>query len=126
MRGFLEYLRKWKESIEQRPGNYTQNARSKMFLSWQTYEGFQITVNSVIEICKFLLQEGMEYVLTNVSVRIQWRNILVVKENWGEEMTTLTFAHSDTTTTPFVYKGQYHVKVETHEEDVINTGNGSK
>ena len=35
-----------------------------MFISWQTYEGFQITVNAVIEICKFLLQEGMEYVLT--------------------------------------------------------------
>lgn len=35
-----------------------------MFISWQTYEGFQITVHSVIEVCKFLLQEGMEYVLT--------------------------------------------------------------
>lgn len=35
-----------------------------MFISWQTYEGFQITVNAVIDICKFLLQEGIEYVLT--------------------------------------------------------------
>ena len=35
-----------------------------MFISWQTYEGFQITVRSVIEVWKFLLQEGMEYVLT--------------------------------------------------------------
>lgn len=35
-----------------------------MFISWQTYEGFQMTVHSVIEVCKFLLQEGMEYVLT--------------------------------------------------------------
>lgn len=35
-----------------------------MFLSWQTYEGFQITTYSVIEATKFLLQEGMEYVLT--------------------------------------------------------------
>ena len=47
-----------------RPGNYTANARSRMFLSWQTYEGFQITTYSVIEASKFLLQEGMEYVLT--------------------------------------------------------------
>lgn len=62
--GFLEYLRKRKDSTEQRPGNFTQNARSKMFISWQTYEGFQITVNAVIDICKFLLQEGIEYVLT--------------------------------------------------------------
>ena len=35
-----------------------------MFISWQTYEGFQITVHSVIEVCKFLLQGGMKYVLT--------------------------------------------------------------
>ena len=35
-----------------------------MFISRQTYEGFKITVNAVIEIRKFLLPEGMEYVLT--------------------------------------------------------------
>ena len=35
-----------------------------MFLSWQTYEGFQTATYSVIEATKFLLQEGMEYVLT--------------------------------------------------------------
>ena len=61
---FLEYLRKWKDSTEHRAGNFTRNARAKMFLSWQTHEGFEITVNAVIEVCKFLLQEGMEYVLT--------------------------------------------------------------
>lgn len=61
---FLEYLRSWKESTENRPGNFSQNARARMFLSWQTYEGFQLTVQSTIESTKFLLQEGMEYVLT--------------------------------------------------------------
>ena len=40
---FLEYLKRWKESTENRPGNFTQNARSRMFLSWQTYEGLKIT-----------------------------------------------------------------------------------
>ena len=35
-----------------------------MFISWQTCEGFQLTVHFVIEVCKFPLQEGMEYVLT--------------------------------------------------------------
>ena len=35
-----------------------------MFLSWQTYEGFQITTYSVIKATKFRFQEGMEYVLT--------------------------------------------------------------
>ena len=35
-----------------------------MFLSWQTYEGFSITVHSAIEVVRFLLEEGMEFVLT--------------------------------------------------------------
>lgn len=61
---FLKYLKDWKKSTLDRPGNYTANARSRMFLSWQTYEGFQITTCSVIEATNFLLQEGMEYVLT--------------------------------------------------------------
>ena len=35
-----------------------------MFISWQTHEGFQLTVYSVIEATQFLLQEGMDFVLT--------------------------------------------------------------
>lgn len=61
---FLGYLRDWKDSIAQRPGNFTKNARSRMFLSWQTYEGLQISTYSVVEATKFLLNEGVEYVLT--------------------------------------------------------------
>ena len=61
---FLHYLRSWKDSIAVRNGNFTQNARSKMFISWQTFEGFQITTYSVTEAIKFLLSEGMEFVLT--------------------------------------------------------------
>ena len=64
MEEFLQYLRHWKESTENRPGNFSQNARAKMFLSWQTYEGFNITVHSAIEVVRFLLEEGMEFVLT--------------------------------------------------------------
>ena len=60
----MDYLRQWKASTETRPGNFSQNARARMFLSWQTYEGLKITVNSVIEATKFLLQEGMDFVLT--------------------------------------------------------------
>ena len=61
---FLEYLRSWKESTENRPGNYSQNARARMFLSWQTYKGFQLTVQYTNESTKFLLQGGMDYLLT--------------------------------------------------------------
>lgn len=52
------------DSTENRQGNFTQSARAKMFLSWQTYEGFSITVHSAIEVVRFLLEEGMEFVLT--------------------------------------------------------------
>ena len=61
---FLGYFRDWKESIANRQGEFTANARAKMFVSWQTHEGLQITVYSITERFKYLLQEGMEYVLT--------------------------------------------------------------
>ena len=35
-----------------------------MFISWQTHEGTQILVHSVIEATKNLLAQGMEFVLT--------------------------------------------------------------
>lgn len=35
-----------------------------MFISLQTYQGFQITIYSVIEVTKFLLNQGVEFVLT--------------------------------------------------------------
>ena len=34
---FLGYLNEWKESTQNRLGEFTENARSKMFLSWQTH-----------------------------------------------------------------------------------------
>ena len=36
-----------------------------MFISWQTYEGLQTSVFSFKEVCKFLLQNGVPYVLSN-------------------------------------------------------------
>ena len=61
---FLKYFSDWKVSIENRPGDFTQNAKSKMFISWQTYEGLQITTYSLIECLKFLLQSGVPYVFS--------------------------------------------------------------
>ena len=60
---FLQYFKSWKQSIEsQNDVNYTENAKSKMFISWQSYEGLQITVLSFKEICKFLLQQCIPYI----------------------------------------------------------------
>ena len=61
---FLGYFAAWKQSINMHPGNFTRNARSRMFIPWQTYEGLQISVYSLIDATKFLLTEGFEFVLT--------------------------------------------------------------
>ena len=62
---FLNYFKDWLKSIEDRPGNYDQSERAKMFISWQTYEGLKITVNSIVECVKFLLHNRIcGYVLT--------------------------------------------------------------
>ena len=62
---FLQYFSHWKDSIEKRKGNFSENARSSMFISWQTYEGLQTSVLSFKEVCQFLLQNGVPYVLSN-------------------------------------------------------------
>ena len=64
LHSFLEYLKKWKESTVNLPGNFTRNARGHMFISAQTHKGLQITVHSLIETVKFLLKSGMPFVLT--------------------------------------------------------------
>jgi hypothetical protein len=61
---FLGYLHSWKASIDSRSGNFSPDARGKMFISLQTYQGFQITTYSVIEATKFLLSQGVEFIPT--------------------------------------------------------------
>ena len=59
---FLEYLRVWKVSIDDRSGNFSQTASSNMFLLWQTYEGIQISILSLKEVISYLLRNGFSYV----------------------------------------------------------------
>ena len=49
---FLKFFEKWKQSIELRPGNFTRNAKYRMPISYQTFEGLQIIVSSTIEATK--------------------------------------------------------------------------
>ena len=60
----LEYLRLWKVSINDRPSNFSQAARSNMFLSWQTYERIQISLLPLKEVISYLLRNGFSYVLS--------------------------------------------------------------
>ena len=61
---FLGYFDTWKNSIESREGDFSKNEQSNMFIPWQTYEGIHITTRSIVEATRFLLEEGVEFVLT--------------------------------------------------------------
>ena len=61
---FLQYFDDWLHSIKHRQDNFSRNAKSKMFISQQTYEGLKISVNAIIEAVQFLLQLEIKYVLT--------------------------------------------------------------
>ena len=61
---FLKYFQGWLNSVEQRQVNFTKDARQKMFISSQTYEGLKITVNSITEATQFPLQHQIRCVLT--------------------------------------------------------------
>ena len=58
------YFENLKSSVEKREVNFGRAERNKMFLSHKTYEGILISVYSVIESVKFLIQDGMKFVLT--------------------------------------------------------------
>ena len=47
---FLKYFANWTTSIDSRCGNFIDNAKANMFLSWQTYEGLKITVPASIKL----------------------------------------------------------------------------
>ena len=70
-------LELWKASIEERnDGNYSDNAKPKMFISWQSYEGLQVTVFSFKEVCKFLLHKVFHIFCLKHFVKMIWKIIL--------------------------------------------------
>lgn len=60
---FLKYFIDWKEAISSR-ANFTKDEKARMFISIQTFEGLKITVSSLVECTRFLLEQGVPYVLT--------------------------------------------------------------
>ena len=75
----FNYFQDWKGSTEQHPGNFTVNARSRMFLSWQTHESLKLSTYSLIDATKFLLNAGIECVLTKRFCQD------LVKEHFGKQ-----------------------------------------
>ena len=62
---FLAYLSDWKECVHTRPGHFTGNDRTNMFLTHQTYKGLVMTIRSFKEACHYLLDNGVKFVLSN-------------------------------------------------------------
>ncbi|KAK6165467.1 hypothetical protein SNE40_022391 [Patella caerulea] len=62
---FLGYFSEWKTSVNNRNGDYSKSEKDNMQLSHQTLSGLHISVNSIVECSKFLLSEGVEFILTS-------------------------------------------------------------
>ena len=122
---FLGYLKQWKESTLNRPGNFKANARSRMFLSWQTYVGLKITSYSVVEATKFLLNEGVEYVLTERFCQDSVEEYFGSQRSLGRRCDNPDIRGLGTTTTQFEYSGLYQSSLAILEGGKIRTKHGS-
>ena len=77
---FFQYLKSWKESIEARnDANHTENAKSKMFISRQSYEGLQIAVLSFKEVYNFFYNKVFLIFFQKGFLRMILKIILVNK-----------------------------------------------
>ena len=97
-------------------GRVTLQIKSKMFISWQTYEGIQMTVYSVCEATQFLLREGMEYVLTECFFQDLIEQYFTNNPSVGEVITQI-FTILDIMITLTEFEGVFHMIVEIVEED---------
>ena len=108
---FLEYLRLRKVSIDDRPGNFSQAARSDMFLLWQTYEGMQISILSLKEGIPYLLRNSFNYVLSGKFCQDDLENYFGFQRTIGcskSNPTVYDTGYNDNT-----IKTQYSVKPST-------------
>ena len=96
---FLAYLQTWKKSIESTP-NITASQKAKMFISWQTYETLQINIHSTIELIRYILSHGVEYVLTGRFCQDPLENYFVRQRSMGyrrDNPNLRTFGYQDNT-----------------------------
>ena len=60
----LNYFDEWKKSIAERTGNFSDKDRCKMFIAEQTYEGIKMSIFSLKECIPYLLNNGVQYILS--------------------------------------------------------------
>ena len=105
---FLEYLRLWKVSTDDRPGNFSQSARSNMVLSMQTYEGIELSILWLKEVISYLLRNGFSYVLSGKFCQGDLENYLGFQQAIGHRKSNPTVY--DTGYNDNTIKTQYSVK----------------
>ena len=79
-----------------------------MFISWQTYEGIQITVHSFKEVSRFLLEHGVQYILSERFCQDNLENYFWRQTAIGSRRDNLTvkdIGYNDNTV-----KSQYSVR----------------
>ncbi|CAC5394224.1 unnamed protein product [Mytilus coruscus] len=94
---FLEYFSEWKANVANRAGQFSKSEISKMQLSYQTLQGLEITVKSVVECVKIMLAKGAPYVRTdhfNQDPIEQYFGILRTSGGCNNNPTLEQFNHS--------------------------------
>ena len=97
---FLVYLQEWLNATQQRAGNFSKDDRARMFISQQTYHGLRMTVHSFVEVTKFLLSEGMEYVLSEKfcqDLLEEYFGHQRARGGYGDNPTVQSFGYNDLT-----------------------------
>ncbi len=61
---FLKYFQDWQKSMDSKQGKFSKSEKQAMIISPQRYKGLQITIYSFIEPCKFLLENGVQYIIS--------------------------------------------------------------
>ena len=80
----------------------TDAQKSAMFLSWQTYEGLQMSSFSLKSVVPFLLSNGFSYVFTEEFCQdVLFAIISDINDLWGKEETTPKFLTHGTMITLF-------------------------
>lgn len=62
---FVKYFEDWAENVSLRDGEFSSRQKAGMMLSHQTVTGLKISVKSITECVKFILNKGADFVLTS-------------------------------------------------------------
>lgn len=119
---FSAYLDQWKANLTNRSG-FSKEEKQTMFISSQTYEGYQITINSLVNIVQFLLNAGFSYVLTERFMQdvLEYFGYQRARGRRSDNPTAQEFGYNDITINmqrTIKPKGNVHGRNQGHWVDV--------